>query len=100
MTINLFFFSPEIENVFFKLLPPNRKPIYGIIYGPPLQSGFLEIIKTNFSKLDTSNNKSYILGDFNIDLYPNNSYVCFKANRFFVTPKNTMNSVQCLALKN
>ena len=98
------FFSPEVENVFFELLLPNTKPIVtGIIYWPPIQSEFLEIINNHFNKIDTINNEIYILGDFNIKLYLNNSYifqkiVCFKANQFLVTSENTMNSVQCLVL--
>ena len=50
-------FPPEIENIFFKILLPNTKPIVaGIIYQPPSQSEFLEIINTDFSKLETNNN--------------------------------------------
>ena len=89
------FFLPEIENVFFEILLPSTKPIVvGIIYRPPIQSGFLQITNTHFSKLTTNNNEIYILGELNINL------ICFKANRFLVTSKNTMNSVQCLALNN
>ena len=45
------------------------KPIVaGIIYRPPSQSGFLEVINTHFSKLDTSNNEIYIPSNFNINL--------------------------------
>ena len=70
------FFSPEVENVFFELLLPNTKPIVtGIIYWPPIQSEFLEIINNHFNKIDTINNEIYILGDFNIKLYLNNSYI-------------------------
>ena len=51
------FFPPETENIFFELLLPNTEPIVvGIIYRPPSQSEFLEIINTYFSKLDTNNN--------------------------------------------
>ena len=75
------FFPPEIENIFFEILLPNTKPIIvGIIYRPPSQSEFLEIINTHFSKLDTNNNEIYILGDFNINLYLNNSYIFQKNN--------------------
>ena len=75
------FFPPEIENIFFEILLPNTKPIVvGIIYRPPSQSEFLEIINTHFSKLDTNNNEIYILGDFNINLYLNNSYIFLKNN--------------------
>ena len=38
------FFPSEIENIFFKLLEPNTKPIVvGIIYQPPSQSGVLGV---------------------------------------------------------
>ena len=73
------FFPPEIENIFFELSLPNTKPIVvGIIYQPLGHSEFLEIINTHFSKLDTNNNEIYILGDFNINLYLNKSYICQK----------------------
>ena len=98
-------FLLEIENIFFELLLRNRKPIVvRIIYRPTSKSGFLETINTHFNKLDTNNNESYILGNFNINLYLQNSYIfqkktiCFKANRFLVALRNTMNSVQCLIL--
>ena len=98
------FFPPEIENVFFEILLPNTKAIVvGIIYQPSSQSEFLEIINTHFSKLDTNNNEIYILGDFNINFYLNNSYI-FEKNNLLQSQsipsdiKNTMNSVQCLVL--
>ena len=75
------FFPPEIENIFLELLLPNMKPmVVRIIYRPPSQSEFLEIINTHFSKLDTNNKEIYILGDFNINLYLNNSYIFQKNN--------------------
>ena len=75
------FFPHEIQNILFEILLPNTKPIVvGIIYRPPSQSEFLEIINTHFSKLDTNNNEIYILGDFNINLYLNNSYIFLKNN--------------------
>ena len=70
------FFPSEIDNIFFELLLPNTKPmVFRIIYQPPSQSEFLEIINTHFSKLDTNNNEIYILGNFNINLCLNNSYI-------------------------
>ena len=90
MTLNLFF-PPEIGNIFSELLVQNTKPIVvRIIYRPPSQSEFLKIININFSRLDTNNNDIFILGDFNIKLYLNNSYIfrkiiCFKVTRFLVT---------------
>ena len=75
------FFPPEIENIFFEILLPNTKTIIvRIIYRPPSQSEFLEIINTQFNKLDINNNEIYILGDFNINLYLNNSYIFLKNN--------------------
>ena len=72
------FFPPEIENIFFELLLPNTKPIViGIVYRPPSQSDFLEIINTHFSKLDTNNNEIY---KSNINLYLDNSYIFEKNN--------------------
>ena len=74
-------FPPKIENIFFEQLLPNMKPVVvGIIYRPPSQSDFLEIINTHFSKFDTNNNEIYMLGDFNINLYLNNSYIFQKNN--------------------
>ena len=52
---------------------PKIKPlIVEIIYRPPNQSKFLAIINANFDKLDTDTKESYILGDFNINMYQNN----------------------------
>ena len=77
------FFPPEMENIFLEILLPNTKPIVGgIIYRPSSQSKFLEIINTDFSKLDKSDNEIYILGDFNINLYLNNSYIFLKNNLY------------------
>ena len=79
------FFPPEIENIFFELLLPNTKPmVVGIIYPPPTLSEFLENINTHYSKLDTNNDEIYIqiyiLGDFNINIYLDNSYIFQKNN--------------------
>ena len=75
------FFPKEIENIFIEVLLPKTKPIIvGIIYRPPNQSN-LEIINANFDKLDTSTKESYILGDFNINMYHNNKYIVRDDNR-------------------
>ena len=61
------FFPREIENIFIEILLPKTEPlIVGIIYRPPNQS--------NFDKLDTNTKESYVLGDFNINMYQNNKY--------------------------
>ena len=70
------FFPKEIENILVEILLPKTKPlIVGIIYRPPNQSNFLEIINTNFDKLDSDTKESYILGNFNKDLYQNNKHI-------------------------
>ena len=42
--------------------------------------GFFDIINPQFSKLDINNNEIYILDDFNINLYLNNSFFFQKNN--------------------
>ena len=70
------FFPKETENIFVEILLPKTKPsIVGIIYRPPNQSNFLEIINVNFNKLEPNTKESYILGDFNINIYQNNKYI-------------------------
>ena len=67
-------FPREVENILFEILLPKWKPItVGTIYRPPNQSNFLEILNNNMNKMDSVNNEIYILGDFNINLYFNNS---------------------------
>ena len=68
------FLPKEIENIFVEILLPKTKPlIVGIIYRPPNQSNFLEIISANFDKIDTDMKESYILVDFNINKYQNST---------------------------
>ena len=60
---------------------PKTKPlIVEIIYSPPNQSNFLEIINANFGKLDIVTKDSYILGDFNINMCHNNKYIVHDEN--------------------
>ena len=79
--------------------------VVGIIYRPPSQSDFLEIVNTHFSKQDTNNIEIYILGDFSINLYHSNSYIFPKSNLLQSQSipndiKNNTNSVQYLILTN
>ena len=72
-------FPREIESVFFEILLPNSKPItVGTIYRPPNQSNFLEVLNENMNKIDSIGNEIYILGDFNINLSLNDSYIFSK----------------------
>ena len=74
-------FPREVENIFFEILLPNSKPItVGTIYHPPNQSNFLEILNDNMNKIDSVNNEIDILGDFNINLYINDSCILAKKN--------------------
>ena len=48
------YFPKDIENIFFKLLLPNTKPIVvGTIYRPPNQTNFMEIFNENVAIVDT-----------------------------------------------
>ena len=74
----------ETENIFVEFLLPKTKPqIVGIIYRPSNQSNFLEIITTNFDKLDTDMKESNYLGDFNISMYQNNKDIVCDDTPFF-----------------
>ena len=80
MTYNIIsVFPSEIESVFFEILLPNSKPItVGTIYRPLNQSNFLEVLNENMNKIDSISNETYILGDFNINLSLNDSYIFSK----------------------
>ena len=69
-------FPNKVENIFFEILLRNSKPItVGTIYRLLNQRIFLEILNDNMNKIDSVNNEIYILGDFNINLYKNDSYI-------------------------
>ena len=79
--IMLNYISLKTENIFFELLLPNTKPIVvGTVHRPPNQTNFMEIFNENLSKVDTNNVETYILGDFNINLWQNGHYVFQKHN--------------------
>ena len=62
--------SLKTWKTFFKLLLPNTKPIVaGTIFHPPNQTNLLEIFYENLPKADTNNVETYILRDFNINLF-------------------------------
>ena len=76
-------FPCEIENIFFEVLLPNSKPIIvGTLYRPPCQNTLLELLNSNMNKINSVDNEIYILGDFNINLFLNDSYVLEKNNIF------------------
>ena len=66
-------FPEEIENIFFEILLPKTKLIVvWIIYSLPTENYFREILNKNFPSIDTDTKETYILGDFNINIYENN----------------------------
>ena len=72
-------FPNGIKSVFFEILLPNSKPItVGTIYRSPNQFNFLEVLNENMNKIGSISNESYILGDFNINLSLNDSYIFSK----------------------
>ena len=70
------FFPNVIKNIFFEVLLPKTRPVtVGIMYRPPSQTNFLEILNMTFEKVDIDKKEIYILGDFNINMYHNNRYI-------------------------
>ena len=73
-----------------------------IIYRPRSQGNFLKVLNNNMNKIDSVNNEIYILGDFNINLHLNDSYILAKKNILnnnsvpIVMLKATMNFVNIL----
>ena len=75
------YFPNDIETIFIEISLPKTKPMtFGIVYRPSSQTSFLETMNEHFYKLDTINKETYILGDFNINLYLNNKYVFEKCS--------------------
>ena len=66
--------SNEIENIFVELVIPKTKPItVGIIYKPPDQTRFLEILSNSLNLLNMLREEWHILGNLNINSYHNGS---------------------------
>ena len=66
--------SNEVENIFDELLIPKTKPItVGIVYKPPDQTRFLEILSNILNLLNMLSEEWHILGDLNIKSYHNGS---------------------------
>ena len=82
------YFPHDIETIFIEIFLPKTKPMtVGIVYRPPSHTSFLETMNEHFYKLDTINKETYILGDFNINLYLSNRYVLEKCS---TTVSNTI----------
>ena len=66
-------FPNVIENIFFEILLLKTTPItVEIMYRPPSQTNFLEILNMTLEKIDIDKKEIYILGDFNVNMYHNN----------------------------
>ena len=75
------YFPHDIATIFIEIFLSKTKPMtVGIVYLPLSQTSFLETMNEHFYKLDTFNKETYILGDVNINLYLNNSYVFEKCS--------------------
>ena len=65
--------------------------LVGTIYRPPSQNNFLELLNSNMNKINSVDNEIYILGDFNINLFLNGSYILEKKEYF----EQQVNSKRC-----
>ena len=62
--------NPELEATWIDILLPKSKPILcGIVYRPPKQSNFFQLLETVSSTSIHINNESIILGDFNVNVF-------------------------------
>ena len=52
----------------------------GIACRPPNETNFIKTLNEHFTKLDITNKETYILGDFNTNLYHNSKYIICKNN--------------------
>ena len=65
-------FPKSIENIFVDILLPKTKPFtVGILYRPPTQHDFVQVISDKLDLLSPETNDIYILGDLNINTYCN-----------------------------
>ena len=99
--------SNEIENIFVELLILKTKPItVRIVYKPPDQTNFLEILSNSLNSLKMLSEEWHILGDLNINLYHNGSTLgegnknIIKAANDHPKQKNIYNLLKFLALNN
>ena len=72
--------SENFENILIDILLPKSTPIaLGIIYRPPDQSSFIDDFNIALKDLASQGNKTYFLGDFNINLFFEGHYVLKKS---------------------
>ena len=56
-------------------MPKTTSITVRIMYRPPSQTNFPEILNMTFEKDDIDKKEIYILGDFNVNMYQNNRYI-------------------------
>ena len=71
--------SQNIENIVLNILLLKSKPItVGIVYRPHNQVDFIDHFNNAIGKLPFQSNETYLLGDFNINLFFEGHYVLKK----------------------
>ena len=67
----------NFENTFLDVLLPNSKLILiGILYRPPDQSGFMDMLSSAVADMeDFDNQEVYFLGDLNFNFVNNSKYI-------------------------
>ena len=96
-------FPNVIENIFFEILLPKTTPInVRIMYRPPIQTNFLEILNMTFDKVDIDKKEICILGDFKVNMYHNNRFIVRDDNTIFQSSyllmlKISTNFARCMA---
>ena len=99
--------TENIESIFAKISRPSSDIFVGVIYRPP--GGNLNIFNSQFSSLMSSfqeNEKVYIMGDFNVNLFYNNgsaklfeeTFICNGFNPVILFPHIVSQMVKKLAL--
>ena len=74
-------FLKKSKMFFFEILLPRTKPIaVGITDRLPYQINFLIILNKVLPSIDTDAKETYILGDFNMNMYENNKYIVHENN--------------------
>ena len=65
----------------------------GIIYRRLSQNKFLEILNKNVPSIDTDAKETYILGDFNINIYESKKYIVHENSTVYNARLQATNSV-------
>ena len=56
-------------------LPKSKQITVGVLYRPPNQPKFMDLMVEKFSNLNIKDNEIYLLGDFSINLFQNGKYI-------------------------